>query len=119
MISRTAKTNRLLLFIEKIIVVILFFAFSICFLEFEVSAKETDKAYMDTSDATNKIYPNIEKFVYEIDEMIKLTKHGSRNQIAARIKELEKQMKQAAKEFDFEKAIELRDIILEMKANLN
>lgn len=55
----------------------------------------------------------------EIDEMVKLTKHGSRQQITARIKDLEKQMKQAAKEFDFERAAELRDIILEMKANLN
>ena len=55
----------------------------------------------------------------EIDEMVKLTKHGSRNQITAHIKELEKQMKAAAKEFDFERAIELRDIILEMKANMN
>ena len=54
----------------------------------------------------------------EIEEIIDLTKHGSRSQIEARIKELEKQMKQAAKEFDFERAAELRDIILEMKAEL-
>ena len=54
----------------------------------------------------------------EIEEMIDLTKHGSRREIEARIKELEKQMKQAAKEFDFERAAELRDIILEMKASL-
>ena len=65
------------------------------------------------------IQPPIHNTDDEIDEMVKLTKHGSRNQITARIKELEKQMKQAAKEFDFERAIELRDIILEMKANLN
>jgi protein-arginine kinase activator protein McsA len=31
---------------------------------------------------------------------------------------LEKQMKQAAKEFDFERAAEIRDIILEIKSNL-
>ncbi len=54
----------------------------------------------------------------EIDEMIKLTKHGSRTEINKRIKELEKQMKQAAQEFDFERAAELRDIILEMKTNV-
>ena len=65
------------------------------------------------------ITPPIHNTDDEIDEMVKLTKHGSRNQIAARIKELEKQMKQAAKEFDFERAAELRDIILEMKASLN
>ena len=33
-------------------------------------------------------------------------------------KQLEKQMRQAAKEFDFERAAELRDIILEIKGNL-
>jgi len=65
------------------------------------------------------ITPPIHNTDDEIDEMVKLTKHGTRSQITTRIIELEKQMKQAAKEFDFEKAAELRDIILEMKANLN
>ena len=65
------------------------------------------------------ITPPIHNTDDEIDEMVKLTKHGSRKEIEARIKELEKQMKQAAKEFEFERAAELRDIILEMKANLN
>ena len=55
----------------------------------------------------------------DVSEMIKVTKKGSRSEILARIKELEKQMKQAAKEFDFERAAELRDIILEMKADIN
>jgi excinuclease ABC subunit B len=39
----------------------------------------------------------------------------SRTEIMARIAELEKQMKQAAKNFDFEYAAELRDIIFELK----
>ena len=55
----------------------------------------------------------------EVSEMIKVTKHGSRKEVEARIKELEKQMRQAAKEFDFERAIELRDIIIEMRAGQN
>ena len=55
----------------------------------------------------------------EVSEMIKLSKHGTRSQLTAKIKDLEKQMRQAAKEFDFERAAELRDIILEMKAELN
>ena len=50
--------------------------------------------------------------------MINITKHGSRLEIEAKIKELEKQMRQAAKEFDFERAAELRDIILEIKSDL-
>ena len=63
-----------------------------------------------------EIRPPIHNSDDEVSEMIDITKHGSRKQIEAKIKELEKQMKQAAKEFDFERAIELRDIILEMKA---
>ena len=54
----------------------------------------------------------------EISDMIKITKKGSRKQIQEKIKELEKEMKQAAKEFEFERAAEIRDIILEMKAEL-
>ena len=53
-----------------------------------------------------------------LEELSKLTKRGSRSEINNRIKELEKQMKQAAKELDFERAAELRDIILELKAEL-
>ena len=49
---------------------------------------------------------------------IKSKKHMTRDEIARRVKDLEKQMKDAAKEFDFERAAELRDIILEMKASM-
>ena len=62
------------------------------------------------------IKPPIHNSDDEISEMINISKHGSRKQIEVKIKELEKQMRQAAKEFDFERAIELRDIILELKA---
>ena len=65
-----------------------------------------------------EIRPPIHNSDDEVSEMIDITKHGSRKQIEAKIKDLEKQMRQAAKEFDFERAIELRDIILEMKAEL-
>lgn len=65
-----------------------------------------------------EIRPPIHNSDDEISEMVNLSKHGTRSQMAARIKELEKQMRQAAKEFDFERAAELRDIILEMKADL-
>ena len=66
-----------------------------------------------------EIRPPIHNSDDEISEMIKLTKKGSRTEINNRIKELEKQMREAAKEFDFERAAELRDIILEMKAEIN
>ena len=42
----------------------------------------------------------------------------SRKEMQHNIKELEAQMKKAAKEFDFEKAAMLRDIIFELKSEL-
>ena len=65
-----------------------------------------------------EIRPPIHNSDDEISDLIDITKHGSRAEIEAKLKELEKQMKQAAKEFDFERAAELRDIIFEMKAEL-
>ena len=65
-----------------------------------------------------EIRPPIRNSGDEISDMIKATKKASRSEIQKRIKDLEKQMKQAAKEFDFERAAELRDIIFEMKAEL-
>ena len=64
------------------------------------------------------IRPPIRNSDDEISEMIDITKHGSRAEIESKLKELEKQMKQAAKEFDFERAAEIRDIILEIKSTL-
>ena len=54
----------------------------------------------------------------EISDMIKLSKHGTRKELESKIKDLEKQMHQAAKDLDFEKAAELRDIILELKSGI-
>jgi len=65
-----------------------------------------------------EIRPPIHNSDDEISEMIKVTKHGTRKEIEARIKDLEKQMKQAATALDFERAAQIRDIILEMKSNL-
>ncbi len=42
----------------------------------------------------------------------------SRGEIELRIKDVEKQMRRAAKEYDFERAAELRDIMLELKGLL-
>ena len=66
-----------------------------------------------------EIRPPIHNSDDEISEIINIGKHGSRKEIESRIKDLEKQMRQAAKEFDFERAIELRDIILELRAQLS
>lgn len=64
------------------------------------------------------ITPPIHNSDDEISSMIEISKTGSRKQIEAKIKELEKQMNQSAKIFDFEKAAEIRDIILEMRASI-
>jgi excinuclease ABC subunit B len=44
---------------------------------------------------------------------------ASRSEIEQRIKAFEKLMKEAAKTYDFERAAELRDVIFELKAQLN
>ncbi|MCX5775964.1 MAG: helicase-related protein, partial [Firmicutes bacterium] len=53
-----------------------------------------------------------------LTEFIKPAGKTSRTELESHIRELEKQMHAAAKEFDFERAAELRDIIFELKAQL-
>jgi len=65
-----------------------------------------------------EIRPPIHNSDNELEEIVKSSKKATRSELQKRIKDLEKQMKQAAKEFDFERAAELRDIIFEMKAEL-
>ena len=65
-----------------------------------------------------EIRPPIHNTDDEISDIIKSSKKATRSELQKTIKDLEKQMKQAAKNFDFERAAELRDIIFEMKAEL-
>ena len=65
-----------------------------------------------------EIRPPIKNSDDEISDLLKESKKVTRSELQKRIKELEKQMKQAAHDFDFERAAELRDIIFEMKAEL-
>jgi len=48
----------------------------------------------------------------------KSSKATSRKEIERQIREIEKEMRQAAKAFDFERAIELRDFLFELKESL-
>ena len=64
------------------------------------------------------IRPPIHNTDDELSNVVKASKKATRSELQKQIKELEKQMKQAAREFDFERAAELRDIIFEMKADL-
>ena len=59
---------------------------------------------------------NIDEVDYK--ENKKLSSKLSKSQLQLHINDLEKQMRKAANEFDFEKAAELRDIILDLKATL-
>jgi excinuclease ABC subunit B len=65
-----------------------------------------------------EIRPPLSNSESEMDKMVKTSAKASRSEIERQIADLEKQMHQAAKEYDFEHAAELRDIILEMKAGL-
>ncbi|MDO5329950.1 MAG: excinuclease ABC subunit UvrB [Bacillota bacterium] len=67
------------------------------------------------------IAPPLHNSENEVDKLVKYTNNGkaSASQIQLQIKDLEKQMKAAAKEYDFEKAAEIRDIMFELKASLN
>ena len=85
----------------------------------EIQSRYNDENGIVPTTIIKAITPPIHNSDNEIDEIIKLSKHGTRNEINLKIKELESQMRKAAKEFDFEKAAELRDIVLEMKASIN
>ena len=65
-----------------------------------------------------EIRPPIHNSDDEVSDIIKASKKATRTELQKKIKDLEKQMKQAARDFDFERAAELRDIIFELKAEL-
>ena len=65
-----------------------------------------------------EIRPPIRNTDGEFNDLLTHSKKMTRAELQKKIKELEKQMKQAAHDFDFERAAELRDIIFEMKAEL-
>ncbi len=61
----------------------------------------------------------ISNFESKDDKIHKISKASSRSEIEREIARLEKEMRQAAKEFEFERASEIRDIIFEIKASLD
>ena len=65
------------------------------------------------------IRPPLKNIETESDSVQKLSKVSSRSEIEREVKRLEKEMKQAAKEYDFERAAEIRDALFELKASLN
>ena len=65
------------------------------------------------------IHEPIKNIESKAEKFNKISKNSSTSEIEKEIKKLEKEMKQAAKEFDFERAAEIRDIILEYRASIN
>ena len=61
-----------------------------------------------------RVTPSVEGLDKFVSKGSKLTKKASEQLL----RQLEKQMKEAARELDFEKAAELRDTILELKAEM-
>ncbi len=85
--------------------------------------RSIQKAYNDENGIIpqtiiKEIRPPIHNSDNELEDTMKAIKKGSRKEIEYRIKDLEKEMKRAAGQYDFERAIELRDIILELKSSL-
>ena len=68
-----------------------------------------------------EIRPPLHNDESEVNKMVKASQGGklSRSELERQVKDLEKQMRQAAKEYDFERAAEIRDVIFELKASLN
>lgn len=65
-----------------------------------------------------EIKPPITNFKKSEEEAILNKGKMSKSEIKKKITQIESEMKKAAKEFDFEKAIELRDILFELKDEL-
>ena len=67
-----------------------------------------------------EVRPPIKNMETERDKASKIDlKHSTRSELMREIKNLESDMKAAAKAYDFERAAELRDIIFELKASLD
>lgn len=64
-----------------------------------------------------EIRPPLSNTESEMEKIIDISKATPRSEIERRIKELEKEMHRAAKEFDFERAAEIRDVIIELRGN--
>jgi len=64
------------------------------------------------------IRPPLKNMEDEAESLRSLSAKSSRSEIEAKIKDLEKQMREAARTYDFERAAEIRDIVLEIKSTL-
>jgi excinuclease ABC subunit B len=66
-----------------------------------------------------EIRPPLSNSEKESDKILNNSAKVSRSELERQIADLEKEMREAAKNYDFERAAELRDIVLEMKASIS
>ena len=65
-----------------------------------------------------EVRPPLHNSENEVKVLINASGKSSRSEIESKIRDLEKQMRDAAKQYDFERAAEIRDIILEARASI-
>ncbi len=85
----------------------------------EIQQKYNEKYGIIPETIIKEIRPPLKNSADDLKSLMDVNKKSSRSQIQAKLKDLEKQMREAAKNYDFEKAAEIRDIILEIRADLN
>ena len=66
-----------------------------------------------------EIRPPLHNAEDESEALLRKKEKKSRSELQRMIADVEKQMKAAAKEYDFERAAKLRDIMFELKAELD
>ena len=86
--------------------------------------RSIQKAYNDENGIVpetiiKEIHLPIKNIETEMEKMSKLSDVASRSEIEKEIRRLEKEMHNAAKQYDFERAAEIRDIIIEYRTSLN
>lgn len=82
----------------------------------EIQTKYNDENGIIPQTIIKPITAPIHNTETEAEEVLNSKAKMTKKELQAKIKEVEKAMNKAAKEFDFEKAIQLRDILFELKA---
>ncbi len=65
-----------------------------------------------------EIRPPLTNDESELDEIVKISAKAPRSEIEKHVKKMEKEMREAAKNYDFERAAQIRDAIIELKGSL-
>ncbi len=65
-----------------------------------------------------EIRPPLTNDESDLEGLAKVSKHSSRSEIEKYLKKMEREMKEAAKAYDFERAAAIRDAIMELKGTL-